>query len=295
VDYLLHLLTLIAIFAILAIALNLLLGYSGLFSLASGAFYGIGAYTAALLALRQGWDFWATLAAALLLSTLVGTLLAIPTLRLGGDYFILAVLGFQVVVSGILFNWNDVTRGSAGLHAIPKPAVFAMFDGAGLPNLGPCVVATLAAALTYFLCRRLVRAPFGRVLTSIREDEVVTQALGKDVVRFKVQVFALAGLFSGLAGVLHAYYFTAIHPSTFALGTVFFVLTAVVLGGMGSLPGSVLGAVILVLFPEALRFLPLPAALANQIAALQQIFFGLLLILFMFFRPKGLFGVHEVH
>ena len=236
-DYLLHLLTLTAIFAILTIALNLLLGYTGLFSLASGAFYGIGAYTAALLALRLGWDFWPALLVALLVSTLLGILLAVPTLRLGGDYFILAVMGFQVVVSGLLFNWIDLTRGSAGLHGIPKPTVFTAFTGIGLPNLGPCLVAGLAAVLTYLLCRRLMTAPFGRALKAIREDELAFQVLGKDVVRFKVQVFALAGLFSGLAGVLHAFYFTAIHPSTFALNASFFVLTAVILGGMGSLGG----------------------------------------------------------
>lgn len=286
-DYVYHIFIMISIYAILAVSLNLMLGYTGLFSLAHAAFFGIGAYISALLTLNLGFSFWLAMLLAIIGTVVIGVLLAVPTLRLGGDYFILAVLGFQIVISGVLYNWVDLTRGPFGLYGLRAPSLF----GFSLSStFGFLLLAALMAIFLYVLANRMVCSPFGRVIRAIREDPVVAQVLGKDIVTFKILVFAIASGYAAIAGSLYAHYFTAINPLSFGLAESFFIVTMVVLGGSGSLRGSIVGAGIVVLFPEGLRFLNLPSAIA---APTQQIFFGLLLILFMRYRPQGILGEYR--
>ncbi len=286
-DYLYHLLTLISIYTILAVSLNLMLGYTGLFSLAHAAFFGIGAYISGLLTLRLGLSFWLAMLLAIIGVVIIGAMLAIPTLRLGGDYFILAVLGFQIMISGVLYNWVDVTRGPFGLYGLRPPM---LLDYSFSSPLAFMVLAGLLALILYLLANRMVTSPFGRVMRAMREDQIATQVLGKDIVTFKILVFAVASGYAAVAGSLYAHYFTAINPLSFGLAESFFVVTMVILGGSGSLRGSVIGAAIVLLFPEALRLLNLPSTIAGPV---QQIFFGLLLILCMLFRPQGLLGEYR--
>ena len=287
-DYLFHLVILISIYVILALSLNILIGFTGLFSLAQAAFFGIGAYASALLSLKLGFPFWAATAVPILLAMLIGMFLALITLRMGGDYFILAVLGFQIMISGVLYNWVSVTRGPFGLYGISNPSLFGISISSNLRYL---ILYGLICLASYGIISRLLTSPFGRVLKAIREDEMAIEVLGKNVVHFKVIVFAISSAFAALAGSLHAYYFTALHPISFTLTESILIVTIVILGGNGSLKGSVLGTIFLVLFPEALRFLNLPSDIA---APIQQVVYGFLLIFCMLFRPQGLIGEYKL-
>ncbi len=287
-EYIFHLLIIITVYIILSVSLNLIWGYTGLLSLAHAAFYGVGAYTAALVGMKLGLGFvWAT-ALAVIFSMFLGVVIAIITLRMAGDYFILAVLGMQMVVTDVLFNWVDMTRGPFGLYGIQRPTILSW--EINTPGEYLILTGTLAL-LVYLLVRRLVNSPFGRVLKAIREDEVATLVLGKNVIIFKIMVFAIGGGLAALAGSLFASYFTALHPSSFTLQESILLLVIVIVGGSGSLKGSLLGVVILLLFPEALRYLRLPGAVMGPI---QQITYGLLLMFFMLFRPQGLVGEYKV-
>ncbi len=282
--YLLHILILIGIYVILAESLNLIAGYAGLLSIAHAAFYGVGAYVAALLALSYAVPPWLTIPAAMLAAAALGALVAWPALRVRDDYFVVATFAFQVIVFSVMNNWVALTGGPLGLPGIPRPDFF----GLTVKSHGGFLVLTwLCAAAVVFVCWRLARAPFGRVLRALREDEVFAAALGKNVASFKVRVFALGAAMAAVGGCLYAYHITFIDPTSFTVMESIFIISVVIVGGAGSLRGAALGAAVLVIMPEALRFLGLPSSVA---ANLRQIFYGLLLILFMVFRPQGLIG-----
>lgn len=282
--YLLHILILIGIYVILAESLNLIAGYAGLLSIAHAAFYGVGAYVAALLALNYALPPWLTIPAAMVAAAAVGALVAWPALRVRDDYFVVATFAFQVIVFSVMNNWVALTGGPLGLPGIPRPDFF----GLTVKSHGGFLLLTwLCAAGVVFICWRLARAPFGRVLRALREDEVFAAALGKNVASFKVRVFTLGAAMAAVGGCLYAYYITFIDPTSFTVMESIFIISIVIVGGAGSLRGAALGAAVLVILPEALRFVGLPSSVA---ANLRQIFYGLLLILFMVFRPQGLIG-----
>jgi branched-chain amino acid transport system permease protein len=283
-NYLWHILVLISLYALLAMSLNLVVGYTGLMSLCHAAFYGIGAYTTTLLMMRADWQFFPALLAAVLLSGLLSLLIGIPTLRLRGDFLVLATLGFQVIVFSILYNADSLTNGPYGIPGIPTPRL------AGLEVNTPfryCLFAGAFAGALGLLLRALVMSPFGRVLKAIREDEIAAAAMGKNVPALKMTVFAIAAAFAAVPGALFAGYLRYIDPTSFTTAESIFILAIVVIGGAGSLAGPVIGAVLMILLPEALRFLHLPEAVA---ANLRQIIYGLLLIVLMRVRPQGLQG-----
>ncbi len=282
--YLLHILILIGIYLILAESLNLIAGYAGLLSISHAAFYGVGAYAAALLALNFDVSVWLTVPAAMVAASVLAVLVAWPGLRIRDDYFVIVTFAFQIIVFSVMNNWVELTSGPLGLPGIPRPVVF----GWTINEHWEFLLATSAAAgVVVFVCWRLIRSPFGRVLRAIREDEVFTASLGKNVASFKMRVFILGGAMAAVGGCLYAYYITFIDPTSFTVMESIFIISIVIVGGAGSLRGAALGAVVLVVLPEALRFLGLPNALA---ANMRQIFYGLALILFMLFRPQGLIG-----
>jgi len=283
-DYFIHIAIIVALYSILSTSYNLLIGYTGLFSIAHAAFYGIGAYTSALLALRLGVSFPLALLAAVLLTALVGGAIGVPALRVRGDYLVIASFGFQMIVFGVMLNWLAVTRGEGGLTGIPRPELF------GIKIFSPATylpLAVVVAGLCFLVTWWIARSPFGRVLKAIREDEVATQSLGKDIVYFKIAVFALAGGLAAVAGSFYAHYVTFINPLSFTLEESIFIMAVVLVGGAGNLWGSLVGTTALVVAPEALRFLRIPDAIA---APFRQILYGLLLVLFVRFRPQGLIG-----
>jgi branched-chain amino acid transport system permease protein len=231
--------------------------------------------------MRLRLSFFLALALACLLAAALGALLSAATARLGGDYFILAVLGFQIVATAVFLNWVKVTRGPFGLHGIPKPTVF----GHTLSTTGEYLgLVAACAALVLWLVHRTVTLPFGRVLRAIHEDEVAVLVLGKDVARAKVVVFALSAGCAAVAGGLYAHYYSYVDPFIFDIHESILLATMVVVGGR-PLRGSLVGVVVLLLFPEALRALDLPGEVT---AYLKQLVFGVLLFVFMLVRPQGL-------
>lgn len=298
--YLLHLLILICIYAILAMSLNLVTGYAGMLNLGHAALFAIGAYASALLALT-GFPFWFCLLAAMALSAFFGLLLSIPALRLHGVFLAIATLGFGEIVRSFLLNWVELTRGPLGLPDIPKPVLFGIeFSEMHLFF----VLAAAIAVISYFILRFLLNSAFGVTLKAIREDTTLAATLGKNVNKFKVLAFSVSALFAGIAGSLFAHYITFIDPSSFTLAETIMILLMIVLGGLGSLKGSIVGAIVLVLLPEPLRFIKVPGMLLGDFTAplllvplpsavigqLRQIIYAVLLIILMIKKPNGLLG-----
>jgi branched-chain amino acid transport system permease protein len=282
--YIAHYLVMVGIYTILATSLNLLVGYSGIFSLAHAAIYGIGAYASALAALKLGLGFWGGLLVAAVVGALAAALVAIPSLRVAGDYYIVASFGLQVVILTVFINWTSLTNGHAGLPAIPRPSVFGLM----VDDPFRYVVLSLAlAGLTYAICRRLTGSAFGRTLRAVREDEIAAQATGKNVVAVKITITTISSALGALAGSLYAHYITYINPTSFTLDESIFITSLVILGGTERLAGPFVGALILLAVPEALKFLAIPDTVA---APMRQILYGALLILFMFVRPEGILG-----
>ena len=282
--YIAHYLVMVGIYTILATSLNLLIGYSGIFSLAHAAIFGIGAYASALAALKLGLGFWGGLAVAAVVGALAAALVGIPSLRVAGDYYVVASFGLQVVILTVFMNWTDLTNGHAGLPGIPRPRVFGWVIETPFEYV---VLALGLAGLTYAICHRLTNSAFGRVLQAIRDDEIAAQAMGKNVVLVKIVIASLSSALGALAGSLYAHYITYINPSSFTLHESIFIASLVILGGSDRLAGPMVGAFILLAVPEALKFLAIPDSVA---APMRQILYGSLLILFMFVRPEGILG-----
>jgi len=283
-EYLIHILIITGIYIILTLSLNLIVGYTGLAALSHIAFACVGAYTSALLALNLGISPWIGLLIGAILASLLGAIVAYPSLRLKGDYLALATFGLGIIVYSIAKNWVSLTRGPMGLPGIPQFSVF----GYEISSVWSYLILVLAFVLiTYLAIRNITNSPFGRILKGIREDEIATLAMGKDVNKYKLIVFVVGAFFAGIAGSLYAHYITFIDPSSFTVMESIAVLLMVVFGGMGSLKGSFIGAAILVIFPELLRFLGMPSGVA---APLRQMIYGLLLIILMVWRPQGLMG-----
>jgi branched-chain amino acid transport system permease protein len=282
-DLLLHLWIMILIYMIFAMSLNLEVGYTGLFNFGHVAFFGIGAYTSALLTLHRV-PFELALLAALIAAGLSGFLLSIPSLKLRGDYFGIATLGFGEMIRMVFQNEVWLTKGPMGLPGIPKPSLFSL-RFATLPQY---LLLTLGfTILTFLLLRFITQSPMGRVFKAIREDEVATSALGKNVFHFRIKSFVIGSVFAGLAGTLWGHYTTFISPGDFTLLETILALLIVVLGGKGTEWGPVWGAIVLIFFQESLRFLKLPAEWTRHLAPLQQMIFGALLIFLMIYRPDG--------
>ena len=283
-DLLLHLCVVIAIYAIFALSLNVEVGYTGLFNFGHVAFFAIGAYTSALLTLA-GVPFVWSLPAALAMAGLCGFLLSIPALKLQGDYFGIATLGFGEILRMIVNNEVWLTKGPMGLPGIPRPELFGIvFDS--LPRY--LVLSSGFALLTFAVLGFVVLSPFGRALKAVRDDETAAEILGKNAYRFKIKSFAIGSVFAGLAGVLWAHYTTFIGPGDFTLTETILVLLIVVMGGKGTFLGPVVGAVVLIVFQESVRFLRLPPEWTRLLGPMQQMIFGLLLVVLMVFRPEGI-------
>lgn len=269
---------------ILAESLNLIVGYTGLLSIAHAAFYGVGAYVAALMALKLNSPFLLNIICAVIISGLLGGLVGIPSLRIKDHYFVIATFAFQVIAFSILNNWVSFTGGPMGLPGIPQPVIFGWNVSSHWDYL---LLVGIFAILTCWICHRIVKSPFGRVLMAIREDEVFTLAAGKNVAFYKVAVFVLGSGMAAIAGALYAHYISFIDPTSFTVMESIFIISIVIIGGAGSLWGPVIGAVVLVTLPELLRFIGLPSSVA---ANLRQILYGGLLVAFMMWRSQGLVG-----
>jgi len=281
--YLVHLAILIGMYAILAMSLNVSMGYTGLLNIGHVAFFAIGAYTSALLALNMGAPFFVGLVAGGIMAGVFALVVAVPSVKLRGDYLAIATLGLAIVVENVLRNWTSLTRGPLGLPGIPKPVFFGM----QLSGVSYLVLVVCVAVITYMVLQYLMRIPFGRVLRAIREDELVAASLGKNVAKYKTLSLMISAFFAGVAGSLYAHYITFIDPSSFTVLEAILVISMIIIGGLSSVNGAVVGAIILVLLPEPLRFLPLPSF---AIGALRQMIYAGLLIMLLVKRPEGIMG-----
>ncbi len=275
-EYILHLLIIICIYSILAQSLSLVTGYSGQISLAHAGFYGIGAYTTALLSVNYGLSPLVNLLLAMLLSGIVAYIVSKVAVKTVDDYYVIITLGIQVVIFSIMNNWQSVTNGPLGIAGIPPFSVF------GLPlesKWSFLLLSALFAALVWFVLYNITKSPFGRVLRALSEDEIYTNSLGKNVGQAKVVSFVISGMLASIAGVLYAHYISYIDPTSFTLDESIFILSIVIIGGMRNLRGIFLTAAFLVLLPEALRFVGLPSAVAANI---RQIIYGAALVIVIF-------------
>lgn len=287
-DYFLHVAIIGLIYATLAISLDLIIGYTGVLSVAHAAFFGVGAYVAAIASTRCGTNFLLSLGIAIVIGIACSLFLSVPSLRIRDDYFVIATFGFQVIVTTVLNNWMSVTRGPLGIPGIPPPTML----GLAVRSQGGFLLLAAATCLAvYFVTGTLANSPFGRALCAIREDEVLAEALGKNVLLFKVAAFAVTAACAAAAGVVYAYYIGFIDPTSFTVMDSIFFISMVIIGGAGRVWGPAVGAFLLVLFPEVLRFIGLPIQVA---ANTRQIAYGLLLVLMIAVRPSGLFGRYEV-
>ncbi|HLN09949.1 MAG TPA: branched-chain amino acid ABC transporter permease [Xanthobacteraceae bacterium] len=275
--YLYQIATTALIFVILAASLNLVTGTAGLLSLGHAGFYGIGAYVAALLSTRLGASFLVTLPAAGAVAGAIGTLVALPTMRLVSIYFAVATLGIGEMIYVTLLNWTDFTRGPMGIRSIPDIEMLGWEPHSPMQQY---LVVASVAAVSLWVLSRLTHSYFGNALRAVREDDQCASAMGLNVVHLKIVAFGASCCFAGIAGALLAHTANFISPDQFQFGESINILAMVVVGGLGSLPGAVIGALLLVILPEALR----SVGDFRMIAIGSIMFFSILLL------PKGLLG-----
>lgn len=274
--YALYLLTLTEIFTLVALGLNFLTGYAGQISLCHAAFFGVGAYATAILTQKAGVPYLASLLAGALLTTAIGAIVAIPALRLKNIYLAIATLGFGVVLQKIIFEWRGLTGGGGGLALTPTSIAGYDLGATGLYYL------TLALmTLGLFGASNLSRGRTGRALLVIKDSEIAAGSLGIHASRYKVIAFAISAFYAAVAGGLFAYLVRYINPESFSVGLSISFLSMVVIGGLGTIGGSIVGAAFYVIVPELLR----------GIKDAPGLVFGLLLVLVMVFMPRGLWGM----
>ena len=285
-EYFINLAILFGIYSMLALSLNLLIGMSGLVSLAQAAFYGIGAYIGAFFLMQFNLPFVVIALIVMLATGLTSLLISFASVKLKGDYFILGTLGFQMIVYTILYNWISVTRGPYGIPGIPSIKLLGIWSLDGI--YAYFFLALIVAVLVCLLFSFLQRSSFGRVLKVIRSDGQPAKVLRRKSTRLKVWAFFISAAFAGVAGLIYASYVSYIDPTSFTLDESIFIITALFIGGIGSrVWGPIAGAAVVVILPELLRFVGLPDAVA---ANLRQVIYGLVLIVLMFVRPQGLLG-----
>ncbi|MBM4056041.1 MAG: branched-chain amino acid ABC transporter permease [Planctomycetes bacterium] len=281
-EYVLHLLIFISIYILLSQSLSLTAGYSGLISLAHVGFYGIGAYTAAILSVNLGIPFLLTLVLSMLLSGLMAIIVSAISLRTVDDYFIIITLGIQVAIFSVMNNWQRVTKGPLGIPGIPAIKILGFSFESKISFL---LLSLFFVGIVWFILNNITRSPFGRVLIALSEDEIFTKSLGKDVYKAKVISFTISAMLASIAGVLYAHYISYIDPTSFTIHESIFILSIVIIGGMRNLWKIALAAAFLVILPEALRFVGMP----NTIAAnMRQIIYGAILVI-VIFRKRDTF------
>lgn len=286
--YLLAVGIVVLIYALLAIGLNLQYGETGLINFGHVAFFALGAYASALLSLR-GWPLALTFPVAAVVAAVAALPLGLAALRLREDYLAIVTLGFSETLRLVLQQETWLTQGVQGLPGIPK-----LFGSLGRGTSDLAVFLTLAAvvALAAWATLLLQRSPFGRLLRAIRDNEAAVIALGKDPARLKIQVFMFGAALAGLAGAFYAHFLSFISPEQFVPLVTFYVWMSIILGGVGSVRGALAGTLLLVAFLEGSRFLRdlLPGIAEVQMASVRLAVVGLAIILFVLYRPQGLFG-----
>ena len=273
-----NIMTTALIYVVLGLGLNIVVGLAGLLDLGYVAFYAVGAYSYALLNYHFDLGFWAALPLGAGLAAIFGILLGFPILRLRGDYLAIVTLGFGQIIRLVLENWNDFSFGPSGIANIPRPGLFGMELSLSAATFYMYYLMVGFTVFTVFVVRRLKDSRIGRAWIALREDELACQAMGIDLGRTKLTAFALGASWAGMMGVVFAAKTTFINPASFTFMESAMILAIVVLGGMGSIAGVIVSALILILLPEYLR----------AFADWRMLIFGAILVVMMIFRPQGL-------
>lgn len=287
-NYLLHIAIMLGIYGMLALSANLLIGLGGLLMMAQAAFYGLGAYAYALLALKMGLPFFVTLPASVVLCACVGWLSGRVSLRFRNEAFVLASIGFQMIVYVILYNWTDLTRGPYGISGIPRPEFF----GITVESVPAFFVFTLILfALVLGFMHLVARSPFALALKALRDNEAAAQTLGVCPKEQYTRAMVFSAAVAAVPGVCFASYITYIDPTSFTLTESIFIACILLVGGSGNLKGPMTGVAFMIIFPEILRFVGLPDTVAANV---REILYGVLLIILMYMKPKGLAGAYAI-
>ena len=275
--YQLFVCNLVAIYILLAIGLNILVGYAGQLAFANAAMFGIGAYATGLLQVHLGWPFWVAFPSGGLIAAAVGTLLALPALRMSGLYLALSTLAFAQATQWVFLHWENVTFGAGGFKT-PH------LSFAPLPvdkSVGLYYLSIVLVVLLYLFGRHVVTSRIGRAFVAVRDSEVAAESLGIDLLRYKALAFGISGFYAGVAGGLYSALLNFVAPEGYDLFQMIIQKSTIVVGGMGSIAGSVIGASIIILVLELLR----------EVKGLQEIAFGVLLVGFVLFMRGGLIAV----
>jgi branched-chain amino acid transport system permease protein len=273
-----NIMVLALIFVVLGLGLNITVGLAGLLDLGYVAFFAVGAYTYGVLNQFFGLGFWTCLPIGGLMGALFGTLLGFPILRLRGDYLAIVTLGFGSIAKIVIENWEELLNGAKGIAGIPRPGFFGMDMNIEAATTYTYYLMILLVVFTIFVTNRLKDSRIGRAWMALREDEIACVAMGVDMARTKLSAYALGAFWAGLVGVIFAARNTYINPNSFTFMESALVLSIVVLGGMGSIVGVIIAALVLILMPEYLR----------AFAEYRMLMFGAVMVLMMIFRPEGL-------
>ena len=289
--YMLYVINTIGIAAIAAIGLNILVGYTGQISLGHGAFFGVGAYAAAVLATRFGVGFYLAIPAAGVLTALVGMIFGIPSGRLKGLYLTIATLAGQFIIEYVLVHWDSVTQGTMGI-TLPSPRILQWEVVGDRPFFFMIFVSLVA--MTWFAVN-IMRSKYGRAFIAIRDNDRAAEGMGIPIFKYKLLSFAISSFYAGFAGALWAYYMVSVTAEPFNLGLSVEYIAMVIIGGMGNIPGAIFGATFITLLNELLRYIT--GLLMNlgfitssglNMAPLREFVFGLAIVLFILFEPRGI-------
>jgi branched-chain amino acid transport system permease protein len=298
-NYLFHLLVYFSIYSILAMSLNIIIGYCGLMTIAHAAYFAVGGYVYALASLTLGWGFLPALLLGIGVTVVLSLAVSLPAWRFRGDFFLLVSLAAQSFLLSLLYNWGgqpdqdlgtwaNLTNGPFGIAGIPSPAIGGIrFATAGGVAAFSITLAVMCGLLSWWL----LKSPWGRLLKAMRDDELAARGLGKNVRLAKLQAFAFACGLASVAGTLYAAYVRFIDPSIASLDDSVLMLCMVIVGGVGNFRGPLVGAFILLLLPEVLRFVAIPDAVA---ANLRLMAYGVLVILIVHLRPQGVAGTYRI-
>jgi branched-chain amino acid transport system permease protein len=285
VGYILNLLILVSISAILAVSLNFIIGYAGIYSMAHAAFFGIAAYTGALIALHVSTSLLVAIPVAMALCAILSLVISLPSLRVRGEYFVVASLGLQMIAVTVFSEWKEVTGGIGGLAGVPVATLFGWQLRSLESFFAVSLVCLACVTLTVLI---LARTSFGRSLRAIRDNELAAAAFGKNVALIKTFAVAISSALCGIAGILYAFHVSFVNPESFTIDQSVLIMAMVIIGGTGTVFGPILGALIIHLLPAGLTYLTfLPA---RDLASLQQIIYGAAMVLLMIYRPSGLIG-----
>ena len=273
-----NIMTTALMYVVLGLGLNIVVGLAGLLDLGYVAFYAVGAYSYALLNHHFGLGFWSVLPIGAVLGFIFGILLGFPVLRLRGDYLAIVTLGFGEIIRLVLENWNEFSFGPSGIANIDRPAFFGIQFSLQTATIYLYFLMICLAIFTIIVVNRLQNSRIGRAWIALREDEIACQAMGIDKTRTKLRAFALGATWAGMVGVIFAAKTTFINPASFTFLESAMILSIVVLGGMGSIVGVIIGALILILLPEYLR----------AFSDYRMLLFGAIMVIMMVFRPQGI-------